>query len=89
PADPAAAQPPGPAPNRSKYVLADEPAGAQGVRQVRQAAKDQDEVIVVGRIGGLANPWVEGRAAFSIVDPALKSCHDMGDDDCPTPWDYC
>ena len=44
---------------------------------------------VIGRIGGDANPWVEGRAAFLIVDPSLKPCNEQGDDSCETPWDYC
>jgi hypothetical protein len=72
-----------------KYRLAAEPAGAKGVTAVREQAKDGDEVVVVGRIGGNAKPWVEGRAAFWIVDPSLKSCKETEDDDCPTPWDYC
>jgi len=73
----------------STYLLDSEPAGARGVIEVRAAAKDRDEVVVVGRIGGSANPWVEGRAAFSIVDPSIKSCADCGSDDCEKPWDYC
>jgi hypothetical protein len=71
------------------YVLAAEPPGAQNVIPVRESARDQDEVTVVGRIGGSANPWVDGRASFSIVDPALEACSDRPDDRCPQPWDYC
>jgi hypothetical protein len=59
------------------------------VGEVRKEARDGDEVVVVGRIGGDARPWVEGRAAFWIVDPALPSCRETKDDTCPTPWDYC
>lgn len=73
----------------SKYLLDSEPPGGTGVIQVRQEAKDQDDVVIVGRIGGSAMPWIEGRAAFSIVDLSLKSCADCGSDDCPKPWDYC
>jgi hypothetical protein len=72
-----------------KYLLSEEPAGAKGVKEVREGTKDGDEVVVVGRIGGDAKPWVEGRAAFWIVDPSLKSCKETEDDNCPTPWDYC
>jgi hypothetical protein len=43
----------------------------------------------VGRIGGSENPWIEGRAAFSIVDNSLKACSDIPGDNCPRPWDYC
>lgn len=73
----------------SRYLLTSEPADSQGVIQARVAARDQEEIVVVGRIGGSATPWVEGRAAFSIVDLSLKSCAECGSDDCPKPWDYC
>jgi hypothetical protein len=80
---------PGPAAGGGKYLLAAEPAGAKGVKEVRREAKDGDEVVVVGKIGGNDKPWVEGRAGFWIVDPSLPSCRDSADDNCPTPWDYC
>ncbi|MEX2027245.1 MAG: hypothetical protein WEH44_08085 [Pirellulaceae bacterium] len=69
------------------YRLASEPAGAKGVKDVRADAKDEDEVTVVGRIGGDANPWIEGQSAFLIVDSAMKPCSES--EGCPTPWDYC
>ena len=72
----------------SKYLLNSEPDGGTGVIKVRAEAKDQDDVVIVGRIGS-ENPWVEGRAAFTIVDASLKSCAEVGSDDCPTPWDFC
>jgi hypothetical protein len=70
-------------------LLVSEPAGAGGVIAVRQQASDGDDVVVVGRIGGSENPWIEGRAAFSIVDNSLKACSDIEGDGCPVPWDYC
>lgn len=73
----------------SKYLLTTEPEGVTDVIQVRKEALDQEEVVIVGRIGGSENPWIDGRAAFSIVDTSLKSCADCGSDDCPKPWDYC
>jgi len=72
-----------------KFLLAQEPPGARGVIDTRKATKDGDDVVVVGRIGGDKKPWVDGRAAFVIVDTAFKPCNERGDDDCPTPWDYC
>jgi len=78
-----------PKPDGSKYLLSEEPQGAAGVRDVRESAKDEDEVVMVGRIGGMEDPWVEDLAAFSIVDPAMKPCNEIGDDACPKPWDYC
>ena len=73
----------------SAYVLSNEPDGAEPVRAVREQSQDGDDVVLVGRIGGSANPWIDGRAAFSIVDPSLKACSDIPGDECPKPWDYC
>jgi len=73
---------------KAKYLLADEPAGAKGVIEFKKAAKDGEEVVVVGRIGGSEKPFT-GRAAFTIVDVKFKACSDIEGDNCPTPWDYC
>lgn len=55
----------------AKYVLAEEPDGAVGVIAARAEAKHGEPIIVVGRIGGSANPWVEGRAAFMLLDASV------------------
>lgn len=73
----------------SEHLLTSEPAGAKEVIQARKSAKDDEEVILVGRIGGSENPWIQGRAAFSIVDNSLKACSDIPGDGCDKPWDYC
>src|SRR5690242_16006620 len=39
-----------PAADGTKYVLAQEPADAKGVKDLRAAAKDGDDVVLVGRI---------------------------------------
>jgi hypothetical protein len=59
------------------------------VRFTMGAFSLREEVAVLGRIGGDINPWVEGVAAFSIVDPTLQACSDRPGDMCETPWDYC
>jgi len=79
----------GPKIDASGFVLSAEPEGAADVINVRENAGDGDEIVIVGRIGGSENPWVEGRAAFAIVDGSLKACSDIEGDDCPIPWDYC
>lgn len=73
----------------SRFLLASEPAGAMPVIAARKAAVDGEDVVLVGRIGGSEDPWIEGRAAFSIVDASLKACSDVPGDTCPKPWDYC
>lgn len=73
----------------SRFLLADEPAGASDVIEVRANASDGDDVVIMGRIGGSPNPFIDGSAAFSIVDGSLKACSDIPGDMCPQPWDYC
>ena len=66
------------------------PGEALDVKAAKSAAKAGDKVVVRGRIGGSETPFVDGRAMVTIVDPSIKSCDQMGEDDhCPTPWDYC
>ncbi len=71
------------------YLLTAEPAGAKGVKQARAESTDAEEVTIVGRIGGDEKPWIEGQAAFLLVDTSLKPCNERPGDDCPIPWDYC
>lgn len=73
---------------KEKFLLGKEPSGAKGVIEMKQEAKEGDEVVVVGRIGGSEKPFT-GRASFTIVDPSLKPCNEKDDDACPCPWDYC
>lgn len=73
----------------STYLLTAEPKDPASVIRVREEAANGDEVLLVGCIGGSSNPWIEGRAAFTIVDSSLESCNEKMDDKCPTPWDYC
>lgn len=75
--------------DRAKFLLATEPNGAGDVIAVREQAGDGDDIVITGRIGGSENPWIDGRAAFSIVDSSLKACSDIPGDSCPKPWDYC
>lgn len=79
----------GPTAEGASYLLAAEPTAAKGVKDVRADAKDADEVTLIGRIGGDEKPWVEGQAAFLLVDTSLKPCNERPGDDCPIPWDYC
>ena len=73
----------------SKYLLRSEPDDVLDVITLREEAKDGDSVVVVGRIGGSENPWIQDRAAFWIVDGSLKACSDIPGDSCEKPWDYC
>ncbi|QDV73743.1 hypothetical protein [Botrimarina mediterranea] len=56
----------------SHYKLAEEPEGAVGVIAARESAEDGAPLVLVGRIGGAANPWIDGRAAFTLLDPSMS-----------------
>jgi len=61
-----------------------------GVGTAKPSAKVGQPITLVGCIGGSKDPFVQGRAVFTIVDPTIVSCKAMGDEEhCPTPWDYC
>jgi hypothetical protein len=56
----------------SLYTLAEEPEGAIGVIAARESVEDGGALVVVGRVGGAANPWIAGRAAFTLLDPSMS-----------------
>ena len=78
-----------PAIDGTPYLLTSQPAGSMEVKELLSEAKDGDEVVVIGRIGGEIDPWVEGLAMFNIVDNSLVPCNKIPGDECPFPWDYC
>lgn len=55
----------------TKYLLNEEPDGAIGVIAARESAEDGKPLVMVGRIGGATNPWIEGRAAFTLLDASM------------------
>lgn len=71
----------------AQYLADAEPAGAMPVGEARESVKDGQDVTLVGTIGGSSEPFVEGLAAFTIVDPKVPYC--PPEEGCPTPWDYC
>ena len=77
----------GGSPESSPYMASSEPENAIPVGQARESAEDDQSVTLVGRIGGSSKPFVDGLAAFTIVDPKVPYC--SPDEGCPTPWDYC
>jgi hypothetical protein len=66
------------------------PEGAKDVGDLKEVAKEGEEVVVRGRIGGVMEPFTKGRAAMTIADlDNLIACSDREGDSCETPWDYC
>lgn len=86
---PVAGDPSGPSQGdaNSVYVSDREPEGAVPVGEARQTVTDEQAVTLIGRIGGSSEPFVEGLAAFTVVDPKVPHC--APEEGCPTPWDYC
>lgn len=56
----------------AQFKLSDEPEGAVGVIAAREDAEDGAPLVLVGRVGGSAKPWVEGRAAFTLLDASMS-----------------
>ncbi|MSR63369.1 MAG: hypothetical protein EXS08_13080 [Planctomycetes bacterium] len=83
----APATPPSDVPER--LYLASAPPSPQAVGMVVAAAKDGDEIVVTGRVGGAQKVFVDGYAAFTIIDAAIPACGEGKMDECKTPWDYC
>lgn len=56
----------------SQFQLEEEPDGAVGVIAARESAEDGNPIVLVGRVGGSANPWIDGRAAFTLLDASMS-----------------
>ena len=74
-------------PTGKQYLASSEPADSTPVAEARKNVKDGDEVALIGHIGGSKEPFIDGLAAFTIVDPVVPYC--QPEEGCPTPWDYC
>lgn len=70
-------------------ILKEAPAGAKEVAALKKDAKEGDEVVIRGQIGGEAAPFVKKRAIMRIVDMKLPACNAIPGDKCETPWDFC
>ena len=66
--------------------LSQEPVGALEVLDAKDKAEDGEPIVLVGRLGGGLKPWIDGRAAFLLVDTRiLPSCAEgeQCEADCP------
>ena len=76
------------APLPDGLIVAEAPAGAIGIADLKSEDHAGDEVVITGRIGGREEPFVADRAMFTMTDLGLPTC-EAEDDHCPTPWDSC
>jgi len=63
----------------SQFTLAEEPDGAVGVIAARESAENGAPLVLVGRVGGSAKPWIDGRAAFTLLDASMDVVADGED----------
>lgn len=70
-----------------RFLTAVEPDSAIAVGEARQTLQSGEDVTLVGLIGGTREPFVDGLAAFTVVDESVPYC--APEEGCPTPWDYC
>lgn len=79
------------APLPSGLFVEKRPDNATDVSEARKAGtlKAGDEVVLRGRVGGSKEPFVAGRAVFTLMGSGLKACNENPDDKCAEPWDYC
>lgn len=80
-----------PAVTEAAWMLSTAPAvEAVSVADAKGSATEGDTITLRGRIGGRMKPITPDSPVFLVMDLAVPSCADMGDEDhCPTPWDYC
>src|SRR5688500_5815125 len=64
----------------TNLVLAEAPANAKNVAALVKDAKDGEEVVLVGKVGGRKDPFVAGRAVMAVVDATQQSCKDIEGD---------
>lgn len=68
----------------SAFLATSEPSGAVGVGAARESAKDDETIVVIGRIGGPSGAFIDGLPVFTIVDKKVARCAD-GDYCCTPP----
>jgi hypothetical protein len=71
------------------YATGTAPADAKWVEEARASAKKGESIVLRGYIGGSVTPFIDDRAIVTLMGNGLRSCADMGEDHCKTPWDYC
>jgi hypothetical protein len=70
-------------------MITEPPANAVAVGHAKQTATEGEIVVVHGILGGRKDPISKDTAMFVLVDPEVDNPCTIGDEHCPTPWDYC
>lgn len=70
----------------AKFLLAEEPAGAVGILEYREAETQPAEIVLWGKIGGGKQTWSPNSAEFMLSDPTFalsQDGHVCTSDNCP------
>ena len=72
---------------RESFLLEAEPQGATGVLDLRENFSGEPvDVVLVGQIGGVVDPWSPGLASFVIVDPIATIGGEGHGESCDCPF---
>ena len=69
-----------------RFVLAEEPSGAQGILDYRESKPEPGDVSLIGRVGLEQLKWSNQSAMFVITDPSEAldpGHHECHDENCP------
>src|SRR5688572_12762025 len=66
-------------------IVATAPADAKGVIELKGSAKDGDEVVMRGIVGGSEDPVAANQAIVTLLDTSATTCDKMEGDSCKTP----
>ncbi len=58
----------------ARYIFDAEPDGLVSVGDAHQSAQSEQEIYLLGRIGGSVHPFIDGLAAFTVIDLQLPEC---------------
>ena len=70
-------------------LLAAPPSGARSVTELKNSAKEGDQVVMRVVVGGREKPIVENRSVMTVVDGDMVNQCKLPGDAGTTPWDYC
>ena len=75
---------------KAKYILAEEPLGVLPVlAAVDELAEREQEIVVLGRIGGIKNPCDAKEAVFVMTDPSVDAAVGNSDHACGADCHFC
>jgi len=74
---------------RGKLVAAQPFPDAIPVGQARREFQPEQEITIVGQVGGTVDPISRDFASFVMADEQVYFCDEMPEETCPAPWDAC